>query len=278
MSIAQDTYEVFRLSLMLRDQRGISETAMSRQEHIERMFGETRTFEHWARPYTYTPQAAPLAASDRAIIVGGIGRAFVETENAPPEEGFAPREHSGWRATAVLVDPREHEDGQKVAMRRDEKVGSSLQLLRAFADDYNEATKATSPYVVDIEPIFDGSTFWSFVEENKGNVTTVAFRFVAPNMWKGQEELEADVRDMRDKEGARKVEIVIKNPGGLRTDTPRIRQGVRYAERGGGSVTARSKNGKRFNSKKRSRVVKTPADRTENVFQRALGALRKLFS
>jgi len=66
-----------------------------------------------------------------------------------------------------------------------------------------------------VAPIIDASTFWHFVNANKNAVTNVTFDLVPPNMFDGPENMDKELKELRDLERARKIRLELENPDSL---------------------------------------------------------------
>ena len=84
------------------------------------------------------------------------------------------------------------------------------------------------------------------------------------------------MRELKEKEKARKVTIKLENENGLNVDTPGVRAAAENAAKGGGAVRARTRQGLRFNSKSRVRgetVDEEPGEAANRIAGRASSAL-----
>jgi hypothetical protein len=196
-----------------------------------------------ADPYT-------LTQSRDDVIMARIGRQVTVDENRPPDEGFTETVHDGWKAAAVVIDPRHHDDGQKVAIAVDKRVGNPSGLIRELTEAIN-AANTNARWDIEVEPIVNAQSFWDFAAKNRGSITSLTFEFVAPNMFGGTNDLSEELREFRKNENAEKVTIVLNSKEGLDTSTPRTKEAVDYAVQGCGKIRAKAKGGKRFNSTNR---------------------------
>jgi len=240
-----ERFDLFRLSLLLRQQRDAFEDPdPTREEYLRRVFGEKRSFSFYGTEFHYVPED-PQIRSD--VVMGRIGRALNTEENTSPEEGFKDTIHTGWRAITVVMDPRHHDDGQKVAVEVNNRVGKARALITGLVESINDAYPHTA-YAVEVAPIINAESFWQFAAQNKGAITRLTFEFVAPNMFGGTDDLSEELRAFRQKENAEKVTIGLQSNEGLETDTDRTREAVDYAVQGCGTIKARTKSGRRFDS------------------------------
>lgn len=186
----------------------------------------------------------PKAEIDEAFY-GLIQRQVEHSLHRPPEEGGDEIVRSEWQGAYVVVDPTDHDFGQRMAVEND-VVGRPETLMRYLFQAINDRRDA--PFIGEVEPIFDAGTFWSFVEEHGELLSFISFRFVAPNMWGTESELEKELKATREDTGADRVDVKLKGEKGVEATSDRVSQGVSYAERGSGSVFAVSKDGARYRS------------------------------
>ncbi len=94
--------------------------------------------------------------------------------------------------------------------------------------------------------------FWDFVKANEGQITSVEFEFVAPNMFGEADDYDSEMRDMQRHEKAQKVKLKIESKDGLNLNTPRVTRAVDYANKGAGSIHAKAKQKKDFSFERKS--------------------------
>jgi hypothetical protein len=257
---------LFRLSLTQRANLFV-DVNRSREEHLRLLFGAQHDFEHFGNPFVYVP-AQPAVLPTTPFVLGQVGRPILTEENLPPEQGFALSQRQTWRAAVLALDPRSHPDGQKVAFSDDDLVGEPFAVLRAFVKHLNDVDP-DSPYNVEVEPIFSPRSFWEFADANKGEITSLVFEFVTPNMFGTSDALENELRELRDDERAQKATLKLRSRDGLNPDTKRVRASVEYAGKGAGKVVATTKKRKRYDSTKQTQVVIIDDDSSEPLLVRA---------
>lgn len=241
-------FELFRLSLTERSIQGelFKEPVedITRERYLKNIFSKTIQFIHNNTEFHYVPDV-PGNSNDN-FIFGRVGRSYIIEENRPPEEGLEESEHMGWKASVIVIDPTSHSDGQKISFQFDRSVGTPSSLIKSIIDKVN--LDNYSKYHIDSDPIFSSKTFWDFVDQNKGEVTTVKFDISTPNMFGSSDEFSKEMKRFRDYEKAQKVELSLKSSDGLQTDTQGIRQAVEYTEKGTGTIKATTRSGKSYNS------------------------------
>ncbi len=277
-------YDLFRLIMLERSQtelwvrdmtRAADEGVPAREWWLRQIFSQRLAFTHHGTPFHFVPESGPLAsvqdsglpAIDPAskMIIGKIGRVLHLTENAPPEDDLAEIERDTWKAAAVIIDPTAHDNGQMLAMEVDGRVGQPISIMKSLAGRIN-ASSPPEPLVIEINPIADAATFWAFEAENRDEITTIKFELTAPNMFGTRSELDAELKALRDHEKMRKAKLELENPDGLKLDTDRVRNTVSYALEGGGDgVIAKTKTGKSFNSKRKTKRIVIPPPTPEEI-------------
>ncbi len=242
-----DQFELFHLSLLPRTQSDWIEydpNKITREEWLRKVFCEEQPFNNYGSEFHYV--YAQLNADDGSII-GKVGRQVVREENKPPSEGLEDFTHETWLAALLVLDPTHHEDGQKLAIQNVINVGTPKMLVKNLVAAIN-ARYPRGPYAIEVSQIIEEQSFWQFVDENKGNVTSMTLDFIAPNMFGSDDEFSSEMTAFKVSEKARKVKLMVANEDGIEPDTPRMRRAVQYATKGGGRIRARAKGKKSYNS------------------------------
>ncbi len=256
--VPTDVYELFRLSLIKRPQIDMFEgEEITREAYLTKVFQRMWDFEHFATKFHYVPIST---SSDGPYILGKIGRAVRAVENTPPEDGFKETERDAWKAAVVVVDPRDATDGQKLAFQIERQLGQPFSLISSFAKHVN-AADPSALYTIEPQPIFDAGSFWQFADENKGEVVSITFDFVVPNgLWSVNSSLKEELTNARQAIKAEEVSTTIRSQSGINTDSPQIREAVEYAENGSGTIKAKSRKGRRYNSTTRTKQSRLAVD------------------
>ncbi|MES1203072.1 MAG: hypothetical protein ABUS57_16675 [Pseudomonadota bacterium] len=253
--------DLFRLSLLPREQvdafelRGAGDRPLTREECLRLIFGRPFVFQHKGGEMHYVP--LPPNSQHPTIMIGRVGRRLKVVENEPPEAGLGEMQHPYWKAMTVLIDPSHHADGQKFAIEHQFRVGKTTAVANSLSEYLNHS-EPPLPFAVEISAIADPATFWEFVRENRGEVTSVTFELIAPNMFGQRNDLDREMRDLRDNEKARRAKLQLENPDGLELETPRVKETVAYTVEGGGAIKAKTKSKKRYNSDNKIRRVVVP--------------------
>lgn len=239
----------------------------TREQWLRDVFSRQHEFMHRGHTFHYRPATDPGEAVPGNLLVGRIGRQIIVDENAPPEAGFEDTERPSWRASYVMIDPTSHPDGQKAAMGHLPTVGAPLAVFGALVDYLNNAD---APFTIEVHAIVPKDSFWEFVNEHSGAITWVQFEFVAPNMFGPADDYDREMRDMKEQERVQKAKMSIESRDGLQLYTPRVRRAVDYTEKGTGSIRAKAKNKKTYNSRAKAKRVNISNDEIDAMPKRGL--------
>lgn len=258
-------FELFRLSaiepmqLDAFERKARDGRKFTREEWLRNLFGVDIQFLHRGDVFHYVPEAVELQRDPVQIIAGRVGRKMTLVENAPPEDGLVEREREAWKAAWFLLDPTHHEDGQKVAFQQSNAVGRPAAVLESLISAIN--AREGEPYVLLAEPLIDAESFWSFVAQNDRQITSVTFEFIVPNMFGHEEDLSRDLKAAGLVFNGEKVTVQIDGKTGLNLANDNTKTAVRRAAQGGGAIKAKTKNGKKYNSKNNKKKKKlTPKE------------------
>lgn len=256
---------LIRLSLFAKEQRdafeiGTSGGFSSREDVLREAFGQPFDFSHRRRQFWYEPfEHEGLPAH---CIAGFVGRPKKLRDNRPPSEGLLPTEHDIWKAALLIIDPRHHPDGQKVAFQDTADVGIPLPVIRSMTGKLNSfgTPSGPLPYVIEPGAISEERDFWAFVSAHPGEIVTATFDFYAPNMFGIHDDYDQELRALRDQENAEKVTVALSSSDGLNLDTPRVRHAAQQVARGTGRVHAKLRDGDAFNSDAAGKHVIIPEE------------------
>ena len=250
-------FDLLRLGLLERpinlfEAAGI-ERRPSREEWLRDLFNRSIVFVHRTEEFHYVPD--PSMPPESAVIIGRIGRRTAVPDHEPPAKGLADTKRDAWAAVRIVIDPRHHTDGQKLAVQHDRKVGAPLALVSSLA---NELNVHPYPYEIELSPIVNADTFWGFVDTHKGKITSVSFEFISPNMFGEKDDYDREMKELRDREKARKAKLELENRDGLELQTPRVQRAVDYISPGQGRIRAKTKDGHTFKSEDKIKRVGIP--------------------
>ncbi len=247
------TFQLFHLSLLRREQGDLFQRDLSREDWIRSVFTRPFQFTHRKRDFFWVPKS-----SDGDSIIAIVERQTSRLQHRPPEQGGDEIRGEVWQGAVVIIDPRPHDSGQRVAFEVDRDIGTPNAVLGSVLWHLNAAPPG--PYYVESKPVFDGSTFWTFAREHGGILRRITFGFVVPNMWDTKNELDKELRETGEQTGAQRVQVTLESSDGVKADTPKVREGVDYSEKGGASLSATSINGATFHSSKRIQRTKVETE------------------
>lgn len=240
--MADKIFTLFHYSMVPIEQLDI-ETAvgMSREEWMRYALSQPFKFLyrggvelHWT----------PKGELDEAFY-GLIQRQRSHSLHRSPDEGGDEIVTEEWQGAYVVIDPTTHNEGQRIAVEND-VVGRPETLIKYLMMSINE--KVEAPYQIESEPIFDAKSFWAFVDAYGSRLKSIRFKFVVPNMWGTESELEKELQGTREATGAERVGIEFSSEHGVDATSGRVVNGVEYAEKGAGKVLARSMGGAIYRS------------------------------
>lgn len=265
-------FEHFHLSLLVPKQSDMftEKPFPSREDWLRRAFANPFKFRHRRGECFWVP-----AQTDTEVIAGNVVRSHQRRQHKPPEEGGHEVISNEWQGAMVLIDPRHHSDGQKVSFERDETLGRPRSVLQSMIAHVNLIENA--PYIITPEPIFNKSSFWAWSAAHENRLHSISFEFVAPNMFGSKNSLDEEMAELG-AIGVAKARINLsagQRKDGIDARDQRVQNGVDYAAQGGGTVTARAKNGDNYSSTDDTLTTRLPtssADRNDGV-----GALTKWF-
>lgn len=173
-------FEILRVSLApaaelpLFEQAGINPEVITRNRYFELALTERHMFLHRRRAYFYMP-----VTQQDEVYAGVIGRQLSEVVNDGPESNFALMEQKRWIVAFLFFDAADTR--QKAALQRNQRVGSPRGLLESFFEHVSEQSSLRywKPYT---EFISSKSDFWKATEEYRGQITSLNFKFLPPNV------------------------------------------------------------------------------------------------
>lgn len=264
--MADRTFSLLHLSLVGRQRSLFGQFDGSREDWLRFALAENFSFSGWGnRELVWVPKRV----SD-GLIFGLVQGKAPHPHHESPNAGGGETVSDFWQGAYVFLDPTHHEDGQKLAVEND-VMGKPRALAKALFDHLNEREDA--PYTTIPELIFDESDFWSFSSDNGDILKYIRFRFVVPNMWGPQNELDEDLKETGKETGAEKVDVTFSGKGGVTTRNSKVRTAVEYSQRGAGEIRARSMTGKNFSSKNKATTKSVPKADLDDANDEALSAI-----
>ena len=227
-----------------------------REKWIRDFFGERREFTHNGNAFVFVPEI-PSPVLPSKLVVGWIARARVVQELTSPDQGLNPIRHESWRAALILIDPTEHQDGQKVALEQHPDVGRPSAILKSLV----RAMTILDGYSVEVFPIIQEASFWRFAEKHSYKIKSLTFDVAVPNMFDGPDDFADELRKLRDRNNAHTVRTTLVSDSSLNAKAKNIASIIDYTEKGMGAVRAKAVDGSPYNSRDYMKHVKVDADR-----------------
>ena len=231
----------------------------SRSDYLRYVFSMKIEFEHRGKGFVYMPISVD-EMDGGAVCSGRIGAERTEIVNASPDELFEPETITNWRASNFLIDTRNYNDGQKVAMQHRGDVGKPLSILSSLVKHIND-TNADSGWELSVNAITERSTFWEAVEQYKGQITRAEFHYVTPNVLGIRSKINERLKGYKDDENANQVTVVLQNEGGnLKLDSQEVKDAVEYTSEGGGSTKLKAGAQKVYDSRDDEKAATVETD------------------
>jgi hypothetical protein len=246
-------FDLYRFSLLERSQMDflMPQSLTTREEYLKIVFLQEQQFSHRKNFFYYFPKQLE-EGEERDEIIGHIGRSIVINENLPPSKNFEESKRDTWKASVVIIDPKDHADGQKVAIGIDGQLGKTAPIIKSLVASINNKNRAAK-YHIEVAPITDSSSFWENAKKYSGRINVLTFTFIAPNMFGGTDEIKREMRRFKKEEKAQKIKISISSDDGINTDTEKVKSSVEYIELGGGDITAKASGARSYSSKNTNR-------------------------
>lgn len=258
-------YHYMRLFLLAQERPPILEDTGSlppiptRKEYLEQVFKRRIDFKHRKNTFVYVPIGIE-DFEDGPILIGRIGRAIATHENTPPEDGFDETTRTSWRAANVLIDTRDHSDGQKLAFQYHANVGKPLPIAESFVKHINEVNP-DSGWIMEINLITERKSFWDAANKHKGKITSAEFTFVTPNILNIRSRLNDELKLKRKNHNAITASETLNNPdGNLNLEGKDIEDSVNYISEGGGKSKLKVRNSTVYDSDKEEKLVEIEED------------------
>jgi hypothetical protein len=179
--------------------------------------------------------------------VAKIGRRSKLKRSSSPERGFESEQVDHWPNCWVVIDTNEHHGrGQKIAFEYKSDVFTSpFEQLKHLADQLNTHLFMCG-YAMAVNPVTEEKDFWAMVDENQNKIEKLTLTFNVPNLFKLNNSLEEELKELQKEYSSTEVTIDIKNPDG-KLKIPHnnlIDQSADYIARGGGQYKLKIKGRK----------------------------------
>lgn len=251
MSLVDRIFSILHLSLVENKQPSFTTFKGTRDQWLRFSLSKSFEFVGWGgKLLVWVPKG------ERDDLVFGLiqGKKPYSYHDAPIDGG-AEKEDQFWQGAYVFLDPRHHDDGQKLAIEND-VLGKPRALAKALFDHIN--MREDAPFNCLAKLTFDEKDFWKFSELSGGVLKYIKFEFVVPNMWGPQNDLEKDLKETGKETGSDQVDVTLRGENGVTTDNEKVRTAVAYAGRGSGVVKAKNMMGRRFSSATQPTTERVP--------------------
>lgn len=178
------------------------------------------------------------------IIFGEIAIEKTQTERTTPYEGLKVIEHNYWDAALILVDPSEHDDGQKIAFNSN-VLGDGNLIIPSLLE---HAYSLNDAFIPVLNCIKEKGSFVDFIAKYPQSITNISFDMAMPNMFKDKGVFMDETRRLRGA-GITNMKNEFKSDGGgIDIKKAGFDEIVPIVEKGGGEAKAVSSNGEIYQS------------------------------
>ncbi|QQD18720.1 hypothetical protein I6N98_02295 [Spongiibacter nanhainus] len=109
-------------------------------------------------------------------------------------------------------------------------------------------------------------SFWEAVTEHPEPITELSINYVVPNVFfGGADSTRKALREYKERNNAKNVDIKIRNPDGVDLDDDDVRSSIEYVEGGGANVKAKSGRKTVYNSEDQAETVELPDSTREKL-------------
>nr|AID57609.1 hypothetical protein [uncultured bacterium] len=190
---------------------------------------------------TYKP-----TQSSHGVISGVFGRWYSTETEGDPEDLFATTEAGHWEKAAFFFNA--NDDHQIIGIQKNPKVSSTNAIMKAFSRTVN-ASSHPGGFKIDIFSRNNPKDFWDAVTKYDGRITSISFEFILPNPTNVEGFTDKAMKKLRDKYNADRAKGELESDEGLDLKNNDIKEAAKYAEGGGGEITAKSDKTKVYATK-----------------------------
>jgi len=220
----------------------------------------SKTFTYKARGATYA-YAHHVTRGD--YYIAKVGRQAKLKRSSSPEKGFQSEHVDHWPHCWLIIDTNERKGkGQRIAFEyKHEAFNSPFEQLKHLADELNKHLFMCG-YAMAINPVTEEKNFWDIVNENEDKIEKLTLTYNVPNLFKLNNSLEKDLKEIQKDYSSTEVTIDIKNPDGkLKIPHNKLtEQSADYIARGGGQYKMKVKGRKNYISSKKNTKTRTFTD------------------
>lgn len=172
---------------------------------------------------------------DGSYLRAQIGKQATLIQSMPTEHSFEEKSVDHYPYCELFFhfssDP---EMGQKIAFEINTGVFREPKIqLQKFAEELNEKLFIYN-YSISISPILEKNAFWSLVDKYDGKIEKVTFSYAVPNLFKLENSISEDLKDLWIKNNATNVRTELENKAGklnLSRDDTFLSESADYIER-----------------------------------------------
>jgi uncharacterized protein YozE (UPF0346 family) len=264
--MAERVFSLMHLSLVGRQKTLFGQFDGTREEWLRSALSQTFDFLGWGgRELVWVPKRA-----EDGLLFGLIQGKSPVAHHEEPTAGGAETVSDLWQGAYLFLDPSHHEEGQKLALEND-VLGAPQSLAKYLFEHLN--LRDDAPYTTIAELIFDENDFWKFSSQNNDILRYIRFRFVVPNMWGPQNDLDKDLKETGTETGAERVDVTFSSGAGVTTKNEKVESAVSYTQRGAGEIRARSMEGKNYSSKTEATTKSVPKADLDDASDEAVSAI-----
>lgn len=212
-----------------------SGSRITRNAFLKQVFDNRIDFEVNESKYVYI-KIDDIELNGKKYIVGRIGKANNELISKPPEEEFAESSQINWKATNIVIDINSDPNGQFLVIQSAEKMAFPLTIAKSMTKLINDQNERFG-WIIETNAVSEEGDFWKIANQYKGNISSVEFTFVTPNIFQLKNTLNEELTEAREMNNAEKLKASMSNSQNkLDIEQDNIRQGVDYISRGGGDA------------------------------------------
>lgn len=224
-----------------------------RRDYLARAFSQQRSFMNGQNRFTFVPMQSPSG-----YVAGFFGRGVKKRGKKGPDQNYAPETLETNDAALFILDLSDN--SQIAVMEHKNDVGSPRSVLTAFLN----AVKRIDGFR-DYEPhvrfISTEETYWSVIDEYRGQITEIGFIFIPPNALKSEETVAEFIKQASHQAHSDTLEHKYHNKNGkLNPRAPIISGSVNVALQGGGEAVVRSGKKVIFRSSESKKTTDVPTE------------------
>lgn len=185
-----------------------------------------------------------------------------------------------WPHVVVIISNAP--DIQAIAISRNSKAFSSSSVVARMLLDNLQLLLRKYQLHLEIEALFEKRTFWFLVEQHQGQISSLTFELVSPNMANISKTLEIDLAQINRDTNSHRTDLTLNSGTGSVLEVQRnnaiLNSLVDYASAGGGDIVLRVRGlKKRIRTSRSVRDVSVDEIVLSNPSPEALQFITKLF-